>query len=54
MVCAAALAFSFCFAAPATNAQQVRPERTIEEIKAEAITRAENGQYPCIGQNPDD
>jgi esterase FrsA len=29
-------------------------ERTIEEIKTEAITRAENGQYPCIGQNPAD
>src|SRR5579863_4493263 len=50
----AAWAFSFCFAVSATHAQQVRQERTIEEIKAEAITRAENGQYPCIGQNPDD
>jgi esterase FrsA len=29
-------------------------ERTIEEIKVEAVSRAENGQYPCIGQNPDD
>src|SRR6202046_5533989 len=29
-------------------------ERTIEEIKTEAISRAENGQYPCIGQNPAD
>lgn len=53
-VVAALLGFSFCFLVTATHAQQVRPERTIEEIKAEAITRAENGQYPCIGQNPDD
>src|SRR6204780_5368603 len=51
---AAMLVFSFCSIALATRAQQLRPERTIEEIKAEAITRAENGQYPCIGQNPDD
>src|SRR5580658_10832145 len=50
----AILAFSFCFMALATGAQQLRPERTIEEIKTEAISRAENGQYPCIGQNPDD
>jgi esterase FrsA len=41
----------------AVFAQQPPPpgnERTIEEIKTEAISRAENGQYPCIGQNPDD
>jgi esterase FrsA len=35
-------------------AQQPRPERTIEEIKTEAIARAENGQYPCIGLDPND
>src|ERR1700747_769713 len=43
--------------APITIAQQPpQPgaEHTIEEIKTEAITRAENGQYPCIGQNPAD
>jgi pimeloyl-ACP methyl ester carboxylesterase len=28
---------------------QVAPERTIEEIKTEAIHRAENGMYPLIG-----
>ena len=33
---------------------QDRPERTIEEIKAEAITRAENGMYPLIGLDPAD
>jgi esterase FrsA len=34
--------------------QQQRPERTIEEIKAEAIHRAEVGQYPLIGLDPND
>jgi esterase FrsA len=33
---------------------QERNERTIEEIKAEAITRAENGMYPVIGLDPND
>src|SRR5580692_10142715 len=33
---------------------QQRPERTIEEIKAEAIHRAEVGQYPLIGLDPGD
>jgi esterase FrsA len=31
-----------------------RPERTIEEIKVEAIHRAEVGQYPLIGLDPND
>lgn len=31
-----------------------RPERTLEEIKAEAIHRAENGMYPLIGLDPAD
>ena len=31
-----------------------RKERTIDEIKAEAVRRAEVGQYPLIGLNPDD
>ena len=33
---------------------QQRPERTIDEIKAEAIHRAEVGQYPLIGLDPSD
>lgn len=33
---------------------QTRPERTIEEIKTEAIHRAENGMYPLIGLDPAD
>lgn len=34
--------------------QQPRPERTLAEIKAEAIKRAENGMYPLIGLDPTD
>jgi esterase FrsA len=33
---------------------QERPERTLDEIKAEAIHRAENGMYPLIGLDPAD
>ena len=33
---------------------QESPERTIDEIKAEAIHRAENGMYPLIGVDPTD
>src|ERR1700746_597936 len=40
------------FAALASGQQ--RPERTIDEIKVEAIKRAENGMYPLIGLDPGD
>ncbi len=33
---------------------QQRPERTLDEIKAEAIARAEQGRYPLIGLDPSD
>lgn len=33
---------------------QQRAERTLDEIKTEAIHRAENGMYPLIGLDPDD
>ena len=33
---------------------QEKHERTLEEIKAEAIHRAENGMYPLIGLDPGD
>src|SRR5205807_8427870 len=36
-----------------TFAQQ-RPARTLDEIKAEALKRAENGMYPLIGLDPAD
>ncbi len=39
--------------APASIAQPQK-ERTLDEIKAEAIKRAENGMYPLIGLDPAD
>ena len=44
--------FSFGLANPAL-AQEQR-ERTLDEIKTEAIKRAENGMYPLIGLDPAD
>jgi cephalosporin-C deacetylase-like acetyl esterase len=41
--------FIFAFAATA-----VAQERTLDEIKSEAIKRAENGMYPLIGLDPAD
>ncbi len=41
------------FATNAVHAQE-RRERTLDEIKAEAVKRAENGMYPVIGLNPAD
>jgi esterase FrsA len=41
------------FAANAVYAQE-RRERTLDEIKAEALKRAENGMYPVIGLDPAD
>src|ERR1700682_1023524 len=38
--------------ASVTQAQQ--KERTLDEIKTEAIKRAENGMYPLIGLDPED
>ena len=40
-------------ASPIAFAQQM-PERTIDEIKTEAIARAEQGRYPLIGLDPAD
>ena len=42
------------FAQTASNQKEERRERTIDEIKAEAIRRAEVGQYPLIGLDPGD
>jgi len=39
---------------PLSAFAQERPERTIEEIKVEAVHRAEVGQYPLIGLDPGD
>ena len=37
-----------------TARDKARPERTLDEIKGEAIHRAEVGQYPLIGLGPGD
>lgn len=44
----------FLFLLAVTAAAQQRTERTIDEIKTEAIKRAENGMYPLIGLDPAD
>src|SRR5256886_16055316 len=36
------------------SAMAQQEERTLDEIKAEAIKRAENGMYPLIGLDPAD
>lgn len=51
--------FSFAFltlaiAASYTASAQERRERTIDEVKTEAVHRAEVGQYPLIGLDPAD
>lgn len=45
--------FAVALASPPISAQELG-ERTLEEVKAEAITRAENGSYPLIGLDPAD
>ena len=49
---------SFLFVFPLVSlglaSAQQRPERTLDEIKTEAIHRAENGMYPLIGLDPID
>ncbi|HXP16385.1 MAG TPA: hypothetical protein VN868_04745, partial [Terriglobales bacterium] len=47
------LAFALASAAFAQQRSE-RSERTLDEIKAEAIHRAENGMYPLIGLDPGD
>ena len=42
------------FLAASATCAQAQKERTLEEIKTEAIKRAENGMYPLIGLDPVD
>ena len=49
-----ALSHIWLFFTAAAFAQPPAPERTIDEIKTEAIHRAENGMYPLIGLDPAD
>jgi esterase FrsA len=48
------LSYVLLFGSSGTFAQAPPPERTIDEIKSEAIHRAENGMYPLIGLDPAD
>jgi esterase FrsA len=52
--CLALLAVVFAAPTAGTLFAQERPERTLDEIKIEAIHRAENGMYPLIGLDPED
>jgi len=46
---------SGCLLAQGTSMQEIeKKERTIEEIKTEAVRRAQVGQYPLIGLDPKD
>ena len=49
-----AVALSALIWSPMRSFAQQPPERSIEEIKTEAIKRAENGMYPLIGLDPAD
>ena len=51
MITTVALTYVFTMS---TGFAQIAPERTIEEIKAEAVHRAEVGQYPLLGLDPAD
>ena len=49
----ASLLLSCCLVARTARAQE-RRERTLDEVKAEALRRAEDGMYPLIGLDPAD
>ena len=49
-----ALALALILALSIPSFSQQRAERTIDEIKTEAVHRAEVGQYPLIGLDPGD
>ncbi len=52
-LCFFLLVFVLVFGSAMANSQE-RRERTIDEIKTEAVHRAEVGQYPLIGLDPND
>src|SRR5258708_40103152 len=47
-------AFAGAFAQGTADKKEERRERNIDEIRMEAIRRAEVGQYPLIGLDPAD
>jgi pimeloyl-ACP methyl ester carboxylesterase len=48
------LLFCFSFGLATSAPAQEQRERTLDEIKTEALKRAENGMYPLIGLDPAD
>lgn len=52
--CLSALALFSVFSILAIAPAEERHERTLDEIKTEAVHRAENGMYPLIGLDPGD
>jgi len=50
----AAITFGLLLSVSGATFAQERQERTIDEIKVEALKRAENGMYPMIGLDPAD
>jgi esterase FrsA len=50
----AALFAAAMFACTSISPAQERTERTLDEIKTEALKRAQNGMYPLIGLDPAD
>jgi hypothetical protein len=48
------MTLALIFSTSARSYSQQRAERTLDEIKTEAIHRAENGMYPLIGLDPGD
>src|SRR5215469_15775746 len=50
----ASVALCLAVLGPAVAQAQEGRERTLDEIKTEAIKRAENGMYPLIGLDPAD
>jgi esterase FrsA len=54
IISATAVFFVATLGAPVRAIAQEHQERTIEEIKVEAVKRAQNGMYPMIGLDPAD
>jgi esterase FrsA len=52
--CLHSLTIALALMMASTAFAQAQGERTLDEIKAEAQTRAENGMYPLIGLDPTD
>ena len=52
--CLLALLFICLLGISIVTSAQERRERTLDEVKVEAIHRAENGMYPLIGMDPGD